>query len=256
MDLHLRDQVAVVFGGASGIGLACAVELARAGCRIALCDVSHATEEVASKLRRECQVPVIALNVDVSRQDQIETAVDQLEAELGPVQILVHAAAVGSGKFGFPFTNLTPKDWPRVLEINILGMVNVAHDIGPRMISHGRGSMAFVASVAGQIGSQTDPPYSASKAAMINLTKGLGLELARDHVRINAVCPMIGETAMLEQFMGMPDTSENRQRFLARIPLGRFTRPEDVAEAVLYLASDAANFLTGVCLDVDGGRNI
>jgi NAD(P)-dependent dehydrogenase (short-subunit alcohol dehydrogenase family) len=91
---------------------------------------------------------------------------------------------------------------------------------------------------------------------MINATKGLGLEFAAQGVRVNAVCPMIGETALLEQFMGMPDTPENRQRFLARIPLGRFTQPQDVAQASLYLASDEAQFLTGVCLDVDGGRNI
>lgn len=91
---------------------------------------------------------------------------------------------------------------------------------------------------------------------MINLTKGLALEFAKSGVRINAVNPMIGETAMLGDFMGMEDTPANRERFLMRIPLGRFTRPADVASAVTFLASDEASYLTGVCLDVDGGRNI
>jgi NAD(P)-dependent dehydrogenase (short-subunit alcohol dehydrogenase family) len=98
--------------------------------------------------------------------------------------------------------------------------------------------------------------YSASKGAVITASKGLALELAKDQIRVCVINPMIGETPLMEQFMGMPDTPENRQKFLARIPLGRFTRPLDVAHAAVYLASDEAAFLTGVCLDVDGGRNI
>ena len=264
MDLHLRDQVAVVFGGASGIGLACAAELAREGCRIALCDVSRATEEAATKLRSECQVPVIALNVDVSRQDQIETAVDRLEAELGPVQILVHAAAVGSGKFGFPFTNLAPKDWPRVLEINILGMVNVAHVIGPRMIAHGRGSMAFVSSVAGQIGSQTDPPYSASKAANINFAQCLAKDLAPHGIRVNTVCPGMVQTPLnrsVWQAWNDQQTPENRRTYedwanekvRNVIPLKRWQKPEDIANLITFLSSDRASEMTGQTINVDGG---
>jgi NAD(P)-dependent dehydrogenase (short-subunit alcohol dehydrogenase family) len=121
------------------------------------------------------------------------------------------------------------------------------------------GSSGVFVNVASTTGVRPGPGlcwYSGSKGAVITTSKGLALELARENIRVCVVNPMIGETAMLEQFMGMPDTPENRQRFLARIPLGRFTQPADVAGAAVYLASDEAGFLTGVCLDVDGGRNI
>lgn len=264
MDLHLRDQVAVVFGGASGIGLACATGLAREGCRIAICDVSKSAVDTASRLGRECEVPVIPLEVDVSRQDQVETAADRLEAELGPIQIMIHAAAVGSGKFGFPYTNLTPSDWRRVLEINILGMVNVAHVVGPRMVSRSRGSMAFVSSVAGQIGSQTDPPYSASKAANINFAQCLAKDLAPHGIRVNTVCPGMVQTPLnrsVWQAWNNQQTEENRRTYedwanekvRNVIPLKRWQQPEDIANLITFLSSDRASEITGQTINVDGG---
>ncbi|WP_397571817.1 SDR family NAD(P)-dependent oxidoreductase [Schlesneria sp. T3-172] len=264
MDLHLQDRVAVVFGGASGIGLACATELAREGCRIALCDVSSSGIEAAASLGHEFPVPVIALSVDVSRQDQVQSAVEQLEAELGPVEIMVHAAAVGSGKFGFPFTNLSPADWPRVLEINILGMVNVAHMIGPRMISRSRGAMTFVSSVAGQIGSQTDPPYSASKAANINFAQCLAKDLAPHGVRVNTVCPGMVQTPLnraVWQAWNDQQPEESRRSYedwandkvRSVIPLKRWQKPEDIANLITFLSSDRASEMTGQTINVDGG---
>lgn len=131
-----------------------------------------------------------------------------------------------------------------------------AQAVLPGFVAQGSGVIVNVASTTGVRPGPGLVWYSGSKAAMINLTKGLALEFAKSGVRINAVCPMIGETAMLGDFMGMEDTPVNRERFLMRIPLGRFTRPSDVASAVTFLASDEASYLTGVCLDVDGGRNI
>jgi NAD(P)-dependent dehydrogenase (short-subunit alcohol dehydrogenase family) len=123
----------------------------------------------------------------------------------------------------------------------------------------GRATRGVFVNVASTTGVRPGPGltwYSGTKAALINLSKGLALELAREHIRVCVINPMIGETGLLEHFMGAPDTPENRQRFLARIPLGRFTRPDDVAHAAVYLASSEADFLTGVTIDVDGGRNI
>ena len=113
----------------------------------------------------------------------------ETEVALGPVRHLVHAAATGSGKFGYPFTNLRPDDWSRVLDVNVMGMVHVAHAIAADMIARKEGTMVFVASVAGQIGSQTDPPYSASKAANINFAQCMAKDLAPHNVRANCVIP-------------------------------------------------------------------
>jgi 2-hydroxycyclohexanecarboxyl-CoA dehydrogenase len=137
MNLELQGRVAVVTGGASGIGLACAQALTREGCRVAVWDVSgpHA--------------------VDVSDYAAVHAAVNETEAKLGPIAHLVHSAAVTSGKFGFPFTNLEPGDWARVLQVNMMGMVHVAQAIAPGMIARKDGTMVFIASIAGQIGSQT-----------------------------------------------------------------------------------------------------
>ena len=146
MDLYLGGHVAVVTGGASGIGRAAGAAFRAEGCRVAVWDLAPADAD-------------LVLRVDVTDFAAVTDALRQTEARLGPVDHLVHAAAIGSGKFGFPFTNLTPADWPRVLEVNVLGMVNVAHAVAPGMIERKRGTLVFLGSVAGQIGSPTDPPY-------------------------------------------------------------------------------------------------
>ena len=115
---------------------------------------------------------------------------------MGAVDHVVHAAAIGSGKFGFPFTNLRPADWPRVLEVNVMGMVNVAHVLAPHLLSRAKGTFIFLASIAGQIGSQTDPPYSASKAANINFAQCLAKDLAPHNVRVNCIAPGMVQTPL------------------------------------------------------------
>src|SRR4051794_20025891 len=168
MDLNLDGHVAVVTGGAAGIGLACARGLAGEGCRVAIWDISPDVTELAVSLMREFGQASLGLPVDVGHPEAVEAALRETEAALGAVAHLVHAAAIGSGKFGFPFSNLQPADWERVLKINVMGMVHVAHAFAPGMVTRQAGTMVFLGSVAGQIGSQTDPPYSASKAANIN----------------------------------------------------------------------------------------
>ena len=196
MDLNIQGHVALIVGGASGIGLATAKAFAGEGAHVALWDCNPIVEQRAQELAEEFLIEATACQVDVVNEHATQAAFQRTIEAHGSVRHLVHAAAIGSGKFGFPFTNLQPSDWPRVLEVNIQGMVNVAHAVSPHMIERGSGTMAFVASVAGQIGSQTDPPYSASKAANINFAQCMAKDLAKHGVRVNSVCPGMVQTPL------------------------------------------------------------
>jgi 2-hydroxycyclohexanecarboxyl-CoA dehydrogenase len=265
MDLGLAGNVAVVTGGANGIGLACAQGLAREGCRVALWDVVAETGDAAAALGRDCGEPALGLRADVSHFAGLQAAVVEAEAKLGPIAHLVHAAAIGSGKFGFPFTNLTPDDWRRVLDVNVMGMVNVAHAVTPGMMARKRGTLVFLASVAGQIGSQTDPPYSASKAANINFAQCLAKDLAPNGIRVNVVCPGMVRTQLNERIWrawNEQQPPEKRRSFeewggekvRAVAPLGRWQEPGDVADMVVFLSSSRAAQVTGQTINVDGGQ--
>jgi NAD(P)-dependent dehydrogenase (short-subunit alcohol dehydrogenase family) len=265
MKLELEGQVAVVTGGGSGIGWACAQGLAREGCRVALWDVSGHVKDMAATLASSVGGSSHGVVVDVSDQAAVENAVQETEAVLGPVSHLVHAAAVGSGKFGFPFTNLKPSDWARVLEVNVMGMVHVAHAVAPGMVARNKGTMVFVASVAGQIGSQTDPPYSASKAANINFAQCLAKDMARHNVRVNVVNPGMVQTPLnrrVWQAWNDQQTPDQRRSYedwagekvRAVAPLGRWQEPEDIADMVVFLSSARTAQVTGQTINVDGGQ--
>jgi 2-hydroxycyclohexanecarboxyl-CoA dehydrogenase len=265
MDLGLTGRVAVVTGGASGIGWACARALSREGCHVALWDVSTQVKDAAKVMGRDFGCSSFGIPVDVADFAAVEEAVKQTETALGPIAHLVHAAAVGSGKFGFPFTNLKPADWPRVLEVNIMGMAHVAHAIAPGMISRKDGTLVFLASVAGQIGSQTDPPYSASKAANINFAQCLAKDLGPHGIRVNVVSPGMVRTPLnervwkawsdqqpAEKCRSYEDWATDKIRAIT--PLGRWQEPEDVADMVTFLSSVRAAQVTGQTINVDGGH--
>lgn len=265
MDLELKGHVALVTGGAGGIGLACARQLAREGCRVAVCDLSASVRDAAAALSEEFGALSLGLVVDVADFPAVEAAVRETEAALGPISHLVHAAAVGSGKFGFPFMNLKPGDWPQVLNVNIMGMVHVAHAIAPGMVARKAGTMVFVASPAGQIGSQTDPPYSASKAANINFALCLAKDLAPHSVRVNVVNPGMVRTPLsrrIWQAWSDQQTPDGRRSFedwaearvRAIVPLGRWQETGEVADMVTFLSSARAAQVTGQSINVDGGQ--
>ena len=265
MKLELDGRVAVVTGGAGGIGWACAQVLAREGCRVAVWDQSTQAKDAAALLVREFGGSSLGISVDVCDFAAVQEAVRQTETALGPIGHVVHAAAVGSGRFGYPFTNLEPADWPRVLEVNILGMVHVAHAIVPGMISRKDGTLVFLASVAGQIGSQTDPPYSASKAANINFAQGMAKDLGPHGIRVNVVSPGMVRTPLNERVWKAwndQQAPEKRRPYddwagdkvRAITPLGRWQAPEDIADMVAFLSSARAAQVTGQTVNVDGGH--
>jgi NAD(P)-dependent dehydrogenase (short-subunit alcohol dehydrogenase family) len=265
MEMELGGSTAVVTGGASGIGWACARMLAREGCRISLWDISEQTKDMAATLAGEFCCSSHGVIVDVGDRAAVETALHETESALGPVCHLVHAAAIGSGKFGFPFTNLQPSDWARVLDINVMGMVHVAYAIAPSMMARRDGTMVFVASVAGQIGSQTDPPYSASKAANINFAQCLAKDMAPHNVRVNVVNPGMVQTPLNRQVWQAwsnqqpPERRRTYQDWADEkvrnvVPLGRWQEPEDVANMVVFLSSARAAQVTGQTINVDGGQ--
>lgn len=264
MDLHLTDHSVVITGGASGIGLATAKAFAAEGASVAIWDLGDRAEQASNELRGQFPIRSIGVSVDVTDEPVVRAALARTIDSFGAVHHMVHAAAIGSGKFGFPFTNLKPIDWLRVLEVNVMGMVNIAHAFGPHMSERRAGTMVFVASVAGQIGSQTDPPYSASKAANINFAQCMAKDLAPRGVRVNTVCPGIVQTPLnrgvwqawhdqtpLADRLSYEDWSDRKIRSV--VPLGKWQTPEAIADMIVFLSSDRAEHITGQTINVDGG---
>jgi 2-hydroxycyclohexanecarboxyl-CoA dehydrogenase len=264
MDLGLKNHLALIVGGASGIGLASARCFAREGANVAIWDSAKNTSQIAESLASEFSVHCGGFEVDVANNPSVLTAMNETLRQFDCVDHLVHCAAIGSGKFGFPFTNLQPADWPRTLEVNIMGMVHVAHAVAPQLVERQSGTMIFLASVAGQIGSQTDPPYSASKAANINFAQCMAKDLAPHGVRVNTVCPGMVRTPLNRSvwqawFDQTPaadrlDYEEwSARKIAAVVPLRKFQTPEDIADMVVFLSSQRAAHVTGQTINVDGG---
>ncbi len=194
MDLELVGQTAVVAGGARGIGRAIAEAFAVQGANVALLDRDPNVAAVAAELTERYGVYLAAFVTDVTDFAALRRTADDVQAALARIDHVIFAVAVGSGKYGFPFWNLEPGDWLRVLEVNVVGAVNVAHAFAPALVKARAGTMLFLSSVAGQIGSQTDPPYSASKAALINFAQCAARDLAPYQVRVNTLCPGMVQT--------------------------------------------------------------
>ena len=250
MKLNLEGQSAVVFGAANGIGRAIAEGFVTEGCRVRGFDRAAAT-------------PGDHANVtgDVTRYDEVRAFADSI----GEVDHVVFSVGAGSGKFGFPFWNLDPADWARVLEVNLIGAVNVAHAFAPKLIARGKGSMLFLVSVAGQIGSQTDPPYSAAKAGLINFTQCAAKDLAPHGIRVNALSPGMVKTDLNQSVWQAGQAnlpSSERQDYEAWAaekirkvsPLGRWQTPAEFAAMSVFLASDHAANITGQTINIDGGQ--
>lgn len=253
MDINLKGQKVAVFGAAQGIGRAIAEQFLTEGCEV----VGFDRQDTAPPLRQ----PGDITTGDVTALDQVERF-----AQRHPdTRHVIYGVGVGSGKFGFPFWNLHPSDWHDVLQVNLMGAVNVAHAFAPGLVAAEAGSMLFLVSVAGQIGSPTDPPYSAAKAGLINFMQVVAKDMAPHHVRANALSPGMVKTDLNESVWAAGQATlppEQQQDYAtwaeAKIrsvsPLGNWQTPEEFAAMATYLASDHARNITGQTLNIDGGQ--
>jgi len=248
--LNLQNKIVLITGAASGFGEATARRFAEKGARIAIVDLN---DEKAAKVAASIGDGVaIGLRADVSLRADVDAAVEATRQAFGVPDIVINNA--GYTHRNGPLLDVDEATFDRVFGVNVKAIYNMVQAVVPAMRDNGGGVMLNVGSVAGIRPRPGLTWYNASKGAANTLSKSLAVELAPWNIRVNAICPVMGVTGMLEDFMGMPDTPENRQKYLASIPLGRFCEPDDVAEAALYLAS--ADYITGVSLPVDGGRSI
>jgi 2-hydroxycyclohexanecarboxyl-CoA dehydrogenase len=265
MDTRLRGDVVAVLGAAGGIGAAIAHAFAAEGCGLVLIDRNPRVEAVAATLAPAVGGRARALVVDATDYAALRAAAASAAAELGPCQHVVVAIGVGSGKVGMPFWSLEPGDWEAVLRANLMACVHAAHAFVPYLLPQGRGTFCFLSSVAGQIGSPTDPPYSAAKAAVINFMQCAARDLAAHGIRANAISPGMVETALNRSVWEALHAREPAaagesyeawagEKIRRVSPLGRWQTAEDVAAAAVFLASRLAENVTGQTVNVDGGQ--
>jgi 3-oxoacyl-[acyl-carrier protein] reductase len=255
--MRLAGKRAVVTGGASGFGRAIAEHFAQEGARVALLDINEAgARETAEAINRSVNGgSAVGIRCDVTDAASARSAVGAAVEEFGGLDVVVNNA--GWTHVNKPLMEVTEAEFDRVYAVNVKGIFQMTQASVPIFRRQGTGGvMLTIGSTAGIRPRPGLTFYNGSKAAANNLSKSLAVELAPDRIRVCAIAPVMGETALLEAFMGMPDTPENRRKFEATIPLGRLSRPDDIARAAVYLVSDEASFVTGVVLEVDGGRCI
>jgi 3-oxoacyl-[acyl-carrier protein] reductase len=249
--MRLDGKSALVTGGASGFGAEIAATFAREGAKVVIMDLNAAGAE---KVTREIGAAAHCVAGDVTEADHIKVAVEKAVAFGGGIDIVVNNA--GWSYANRPLLDVSEAEFDRVFAVNVKSIFHMTNAVVPLMRKAGGGAIINVGSTGGIRPRPGLAWYNASKAAVNLVSRALALELAADKIRVNAIAPVIGATGLLETFMGVPDTPENRAKFIATIPMGRMSSPRDIANACLYLASDEAEFITGVVLELDGGRTI
>jgi 3-oxoacyl-[acyl-carrier protein] reductase len=248
---RLAGKTALITGAGGGFGEGIARLFAAHGAKVGVLDLRG---DAAERVAGEIGPAAVALAADVTSGAQMQTAVDRLCATFGTPDIVVNNA--GWTHRNKPMLEVTEEEFDRVYAINVKSIFIASNIVIPLMRAKGGGCIVNIGSVAGIRPRPGLTWYNSTKGAVNILSQSMAVELAPDNIRVNAICPVMGETGLLESFMGVPDTPENRARFIATIPMGRMSRPEDVAKATLYLASEDADFITGVLFPVDGGRTI
>lgn len=242
--MEFEGKVALVTGGASGIGLATATALAEAGAAVYIGDINEQSGRAAAE-EMSRQGSATFLQLDVTKSQSVADARCAVIEKHGALDILVNAA--GWSKIE-RFVDTTPDLWQRLIDLNYIGTLNVTHAFLPQMIERGRGKIVHVASDAGRAGSGGEAVYSGAKGAVISFTKALARETARFTINVNCVCPGPTDTPLLAS---IPE--KQRDALMRAIPFRRFAKPSEVADAILFFASNKADYLTGQVLSVSGG---
>jgi meso-butanediol dehydrogenase/(S,S)-butanediol dehydrogenase/diacetyl reductase len=250
----LDGKVALVTGGASGIGAGIARVLAATGARVAIGDLDEAA---ASAVAGQLPGPGLGVRLDVTDRDSVDQAVTRVESELGPVDVLVNNAGVSRVT---PFVEITDADWDRLMGVNLRGVLVVTQRVLPSMLDRRRGRIINISSMAGKEGLPNLAHYCATKFGVIGLTQALAKEVADRDVTVNAVCPGVVRTPLWDDpdtgILNQLDGENGWQAFVSGIPLGRPQSAEDIGHACAYLACDAAANITGEALNVSGGQQM
>jgi 3-oxoacyl-[acyl-carrier protein] reductase len=249
--MRLKAKTALVTGAASGFGAEIARTFAREGAKVALLDLdAGGAQKVADAIGPDA----LAIAGDVTSAADVASAVARMLDRHGRLDIVVNNA--GWTHRNRPLLEVSEAEFDKVYAVNVKSIYHMTQAVVPLMRRQGGGCIINTGSTAGIRPRPGLTWYNGSKGAVHVLSRSMAAELAPDKIRVNCVAPVIGETGLLESFMGLPDTPQNRAKFIATIPLGRMSRPTDIANACLYLASDEAEFVTGVVLEVDGGRDV
>lgn len=247
----LTQKVAIVTGAGSGFGAAIARAYATAQAKVVLADLRP---EAAQAVAGELGPNALAVGCDVSHFDQVQAMVRQCTERFGPPDIVVNNA--GTTHRNQSMLDVDEATFDRVFNVNVKSIYHMARAVVPQMKQRKQGVIINIGSVGGIRPRPGLTWYNSSKGAVKVMTKSMAVELAPDGIRVNLISPVMAPTGLLQDFMGVADTDENRARFISTIPLGRMCDPDDVAQAAVFLASPQARFLTGVEMPVDGGRSI
>ena len=248
--MRLDGKVAIVTGGASGFGAGITRKFIAEGAKVMIADLNG---DGAAELASELGDAAVAHQVNVAKDDEVKGMIEACMAQLGTIDILVNNA--GTTHMPGPLEDVDEEIFDRVLAVNTKSVYLTAKYAIPIMKKNGSGAVLNVASTGAVSPRPRLTWYNATKGWMTTATKGMAVELAPSGIRVNAINPVAGETPLLKSFMG-EDTPEVRAKFLSTIPIGRFSTPEDMGNAACYLCSDEASMVTGVCMEVDGGRCI
>ena len=249
---QLNGKVAIVTGAASGFGAEIARQYVAQGARVMVADLN---EDGARKVAGEIGENAFPMRCDVTQKADIDALVAKTIEQFGKIDIVVNNA--GTTHRNQPLMDVSEEWFDRCFDVNVKSIFHMTRAALPYWRERGAGGvMINVGSTAGIRPRPGLTWYNASKGAVNLMSKSLAVELGPDRIRVNCICPVMGESALLESFMGMPDTPQNRQKFIATIPLGRLAKPGDIAAAAVFLASDAAEFISGVEFPVDGARTV